>query len=53
MNKQQKFTQSYFNEADPTVEITTQNTDLKKNGCGGLRRSSRSYAGSRKSTVPA
>lgn len=30
MNKQQKFTQSYFNEADPTVEITTQNTDLKK-----------------------
>ena len=30
MNKQQKFTQIYFNEADPTMEITTHNTDLKK-----------------------
>ena len=30
MNKQQKFTQIYFNEADHTMEITTHNTDLKK-----------------------
>ncbi len=30
MNKQQKFTQIYYNEADPTMEITTHNTDLKK-----------------------
>ena len=30
MNKQQEFTQIYFNEADPTMEITTHNTDLKK-----------------------
>ena len=30
MNKQQKFTQIYFNEADPMMEITTHNTDLKK-----------------------
>lgn len=30
MNKQQKFTQIYFNEADPTMEITTHNTNLKK-----------------------
>ena len=30
MNKQQKFTQIYFNEADPTMEITTHNADLKK-----------------------
>ena len=30
MNKQQKFTQIYFNEADPIMEITTHNTDLKK-----------------------
>ena len=30
MDKKQKFTQIYFNEADPTVEITTHNTDLKK-----------------------
>ena len=30
MNKKQKFTQIYFNEADPTVEITTHSTDLKK-----------------------
>ena len=30
MNKQQKFTQIYFNEADPVMEITTHNTDLKK-----------------------
>ena len=29
MNKQQKFTQIYFNEADPTMEISTHNTDLK------------------------
>ena len=32
MRKEEKFTQVYFNEADPTVEITTHNTDLKKNG---------------------
>ncbi len=30
LNKQQKFTQIYYNEADPTMEITTHNTDLKK-----------------------
>lgn len=30
LNKQQKFTQIYFNEADPMMEITTHNTDLKK-----------------------
>ena len=30
MNKQQKFTQIYFNEVDPTMEITTHNTNLKK-----------------------
>lgn len=30
MSKQQKYTQIYFNEADPTMEITTHNTDLKK-----------------------
>ena len=30
MNKQQKSTQIYFNEADPVMEITTHNTDLKK-----------------------
>ena len=30
MRKEEKFTQIYFNEADPTVEITTHNTDLKK-----------------------
>ena len=29
MKKQQKFTQAYFNEADPMMEITTYNTDLK------------------------
>ena len=30
MRKEEKFTQIYFNEADPTVEITTHNTELKK-----------------------
>ena len=30
MNKKQKFTQAYFNEADPVMEITTHNTDLKR-----------------------
>ena len=30
MNKKQKFTQAYFNEADPWMEITTHNTDLKR-----------------------
>ena len=30
MNKQQKYTQIYFNEADPMMEITTHNTDIKK-----------------------
>ena len=29
MNKKQKFTQAYFNEADPMMEIDTYNTDLK------------------------
>ena len=29
MKKQEKFTQAYFNEADPMMEITTHNTDLK------------------------
>ena len=29
MKKQEKFTQAYFNEADPMMEITTYNTDLK------------------------
>ena len=29
MKKQEKFTQAYFNEADPIMEITTYNTDLK------------------------
>lgn len=29
MNKKQKFTQAYFNEVDPMMEITTHNTDLK------------------------
>ncbi|MBQ5522398.1 MAG: hypothetical protein IIT86_06250, partial [Oscillospiraceae bacterium] len=28
MKKQEKFTQAYFNEADPMMEITTHNTDL-------------------------
>ena len=30
LNKKQKFTQAYFNEADPMMEITTHNTDLKR-----------------------
>ena len=30
MNKKQKFTQVYFNEAEPMMEITTHNTDLKR-----------------------
>ena len=30
MRKSEKFTQIYFNEADPTMEITTHNSDLKK-----------------------
>ena len=30
MRKNEKFTQIYFNEADPMMEITTHNTDLKK-----------------------
>jgi len=30
LRKSEKFTQIYFNEADPTMEITTHNTDLKK-----------------------
>ena len=30
MRKSEKFTQIYFNEADPTMEITAHNTDLKK-----------------------
>ena len=30
MNKKQKFTQAYFNEAEPMMEITTHNTDLKR-----------------------
>ena len=30
LNKQQKFTQIYFNEADPMMEITTHNPELKK-----------------------
>ena len=30
MRKSEKFTQIYFNEADPMMEITTHNTDLKK-----------------------
>ena len=30
MNKKQKFTQAYFNEADPMMEITTHNTALKR-----------------------
>ena len=29
LNKKQKFTQAYFNEADPMMEITTHNTNLK------------------------
>ena len=29
MKKSEKFTQVYFNEADPTMEITTYNTNLK------------------------
>ena len=29
MNKSEKFTQVYFNEADPVMEITTYNTNLK------------------------
>lgn len=29
MNKKQKFTQVYFNEADPVMEIDTHNTNLK------------------------
>ena len=29
MKKNQKFTQIYFNEADPMMEITTHNTNLK------------------------
>lgn len=33
MKKQQKFTQAYFNEADPMMEITTHNTDLKHRLC--------------------
>jgi hypothetical protein len=39
LNKKQKFTQIYFNEADPAVEITTHNTDLKKR----LRRFAEEY----------
>ena len=30
MRKSEKFTQIYFNEAAPTMEITTHNSDLKK-----------------------
>ena len=30
MRKSEKFTQIDFNEADPMMEITTHNTDLKK-----------------------
>ena len=30
MNKKQKFTQAYLNEAEPIMEITTHNTDLKR-----------------------
>lgn len=30
MNKKQKFTQVYFNEAEPMMEIATHNTDLKR-----------------------
>ena len=30
MRKSEKFTQIYFNEADPMMEITTHNADLKK-----------------------
>ena len=41
MNKQQKFTQIYFNEMDPTMEITTHNTDLKKR----LRRFAEEFPG--------
>lgn len=33
LKKQQKFTQAYFNEADPVMEITTHNTDLKRRLC--------------------
>ena len=39
MNKKQKFTQAYFNEADPKMEITTHNTDLKRR----LRRFAEQY----------
>lgn len=39
MNKKQKFTQAYFNEADPMMEITTHNTDLKRR----LRRFAEQY----------
>jgi hypothetical protein len=30
LKKTEKFTQVYFNEADPWMEITTHNTDLKR-----------------------
>lgn len=30
MKKQQRFTQVYFNEGDPLMEIATYNTDLKR-----------------------
>ena len=33
MKKNEKFTQAYFNEADPMMEITTHNTDLKHRLC--------------------
>ena len=39
MKKQQKFTQAYFNEANPMMEITTYNTDLKRR----LRRFAEQY----------
>ncbi len=34
MRKKDKFTQIYFNEADPMTEIDTYNADLKRRLCG-------------------
>ena len=39
MKKTEKFTQVYFNEADPMMEITTHNADLKRR----LRRFAEQY----------
>ena len=39
LKKAEKFTQVYFNEADPMMEITTHNTDLKRR----LRRFAEQY----------